>query len=78
MATSKTSTPPLPDWWPKHLLDAGEAAELLGMSVPTLKDWRCRKTRSLPYHKLGGSVRYNPSDLWTWLNANAVRPRAIA
>lgn len=64
---------PKPEWWPARLLDETETAELLGLSVPTLRDWRCRKTRALPYLKLGASVRYDPDAAWRWLSANAVQ-----
>ena len=76
-ATSRTaSNEPAPAWWPKTLLDEDEAAELLGLSVRTLQDWRSRRTRTITYHKLGECVRYNPDDLWRWLCANT-RPAAV-
>ena len=70
--------PPKPDWWPKTLLDESSTAELLGLTIPTLRDWRCRRTRALPFLKLGASVRYNPDDIWKWLCANTVRPLVSA
>lgn len=67
-----------PDWWPCELLDERQAAALLGLTVPTLQGWRCRKTRDLPYMKLGGgAVRYNPDQIWNWLCRNTIRPMAV-
>lgn len=59
------------------LIDEHRAAELLGLTIPTLRDWRCRKTRDLPYVKLGAAVRYEPDAVWRWLRANTVEPMAV-
>lgn len=70
------SIPPMPADWPRHLIDEYEASKLLDTPVPTLRDWRSRKTRSLPYIKLGTSkrapVKYEPGAVWRWLCANTV------
>jgi hypothetical protein len=70
--------PQKPSWWPEGLIDENRTAELIGLTVPTLRDWRCRKTRALPYVKLGAAVRYNPDALWEWVNRNTVRPMVCA
>jgi hypothetical protein len=67
-----------PEWWPKKLVDETVAADLLGLTVPTLRDWRCRRTVDLPFVKLGAAVRYSPDDMWVWLNRNTVRPAVCA
>ena len=43
-------------------LDATDAAIYLGLSPNTLARWRCEKA-NLPYHKIGGAIRYKRSDL---------------
>jgi hypothetical protein len=65
--------PAPPEWWPKALIDERRASELLDVPVVTLRDWRCRRTRDLPFVKLGASVKYNPVDVWAWLCRNTVR-----
>ena len=49
-------------------LKSGEAAELLGISEPTLRYWRHVGSgpRSI---NVGGAVRYLESDLEEWLEA---------
>lgn len=42
-----------------------EAAEHLGLSVHTMRDWR-RLNKGPKYHKLGRSVRYLATDLDEW------------
>jgi hypothetical protein len=75
-AKSNDVTTPAPDWWPKQLIDEHEAGKLLNVPVVTLRDWRCRKSSTLPYIKLGKNIRatvkYEPSAIWRWLCANTV------
>ena len=40
------------------LLTAPEAAELLGVTVGTLSVWRCTGRYSIPFVKIGRSVKY--------------------
>jgi excisionase family DNA binding protein len=48
-----------------------EAAELLNMSVHTLRKMRCQGTGPA-YRKLGRSVRYAMSDLQSYIEKSAV------
>lgn len=49
----------------KPFLSRKEAAELLGVSLPTLNDWS--KSGVVPSYKLGSRVRYRLSDIQTAL-----------
>lgn len=66
-----------PDWWPRKMLNEFEAADLLGVKVTTLRDWRCRRLCGLPYTKLNSAVRYSPTAVWAWLQANQVAAEAV-
>jgi predicted DNA-binding transcriptional regulator AlpA len=55
------------------LLTAVEVAELLGVSVHTLSNWR-HKNVGPPHIKLVGAVRYSGADVEAWLASNAVDP----
>lgn len=52
------------------LITAKEAARLLGTTEKTLADWRCRRTRNLPFVKIGASVRYAIADIEAFIAAN--------
>jgi predicted DNA-binding transcriptional regulator AlpA len=53
-----------------HLLDEREIAAMLGVSLATVRRWRCQR-RGPRYRKIGASVRYLPEDVTAWL---ATRP----
>ena len=51
------------------LLTDIEAAEILELSVSTLRRWRCEGRGHGPaWLKMGGNVRYDLRDLEAWLN----------
>lgn len=54
------------------LLTRAEAAEVLGISPSTLANWACTKKFSLPYFRVGRSVRYRQSDLDTFVQSGEV------
>ena len=54
-----------------------EVAELLGLSVATLRAWRHRG-KGPRFLRLGRSVRYLPSDLDDFVRASAVDTRSIS
>ena len=54
-----------------------EVAELLGLSVATLRAWRHRG-KGLRFLRLGRSVRYLPSDVADFVRASAVDTRAVS
>lgn len=49
-----------------QLLDEQDVAELLKMSVHTLRHWRSAN-RGPKYLKLGKAVRYRPADITDWI-----------
>ncbi len=55
------------------LLTAEAVAEITGLSVETLAQWRSQR-RGIPYVKISRNcVRYRQSDLDTWLAERIVR-----
>ena len=54
-----------------ELLDKKKVAGILGISIVTLD--RLRKSRALPYRKVGSQVRFLPEDIQAYLGA--CRPR---
>lgn len=52
-----------------------QAAEMLGRSVQTLRNWR-QQRRGLPYVKQGRSVSYLREDIENFLRANRIDPEA--
>jgi len=56
-----------------RLLTPEEVAEMLGLSIDTLAQWRSQR-RGIPFVKLSRSiVRYQQRDLESWLEARIVR-----
>jgi predicted DNA-binding transcriptional regulator AlpA len=55
-----------------HLLRAEDVAEVTGLSVETLAQWRSQR-RGIPYVKISRNcVRYRQSDLDSWLAERTV------
>ena len=54
-----------------------EVAELLGLSVATLRAWRHR-WKGPRFLRLGRSVRYLPSDLQDFVRASAVDTKPVS
>ncbi|QQX80827.1 helix-turn-helix domain-containing protein [Shewanella sp. KX20019] len=50
------------------LLTPKEAADVIGYSADTLKNWRNTGLMELPFHKLGKSIRYDLQDLEDFKN----------
>lgn len=48
-------------------IDEKRAAEVLGVRVSTLANWRTTGRYSLPYIKVGRLVRYRVTDLAQWI-----------
>ena len=57
----------------ERLLSRKEAAEYLGVSPQTLAFWACRRTRELPFVKLGRRVKYRKSDLDAFVSHMAAK-----
>jgi excisionase family DNA binding protein len=51
---------------PSAFLSAESVAELTGLSLETLAQWRSQR-RGIPYLKIGRAVRYDPSDVQNYL-----------
>jgi excisionase family DNA binding protein len=49
-----------------NLLSAEQVAELTGLALDTLAQWRSQR-RGIPYLKIGRSVRYDLNDVQTYL-----------
>ena len=56
---------------PNESLTPQQAAEYLGQSPNTLRQWRSQG-RGPAYEKRGRNIRYKMDDLETWRNANRV------
>lgn len=50
------------------LVSEREAAEILGVAVGTLSVWRSTGRYTLPFIKVGRSVRYSRATLKSWLS----------
>jgi excisionase family DNA binding protein len=50
----------------EKLINTNELAELLGVSVMTISRLR---SKGMPYMKLGGSVRFDPSKIKEWMQS---------
>lgn len=48
------------------LLTPEEVAEITGLSMDTLAQWRSQK-RCIPYLKIGRAVRYDPAEVQAYL-----------
>ena len=58
---------------PAKLLKPEDVAEMTGLSIETLAQWRSQK-RGIPYVKISRNcVRYRQSDLDGWLSERIVR-----
>ena len=57
---------------PSNLVNETECAKQLGVSVATLRVWRCNKRYSLSYVKVGRCVRYRPTDIERFLDSRTI------
>ncbi|MFC1808478.1 helix-turn-helix domain-containing protein [Candidatus Omnitrophota bacterium] len=48
----------------KRFISVKELSECLGLSVKTIRSWVFK--RNIPYHKLGGAVRFDLRELDKW------------
>lgn len=55
------------------------AADLIGVSAGTLRNWRCdpRGNKGPAYAKIGARVVYKIDDLKAWLDSRTVPTRAV-
>ena len=56
----------------EKLLDVGQVAEMLGLSIATIRKWVL--TKYIPYLKIGRVVRFSASEIQDWARGkSAVR-----
>ena len=65
-----------------ELVSVKTLSRLLDISEKTIWDWiyKSRRHRTfdpIPYHKLGGLVRFNLSDIRAWVDRRRVRPTPL-
>jgi excisionase family DNA binding protein len=53
-------------------LDAGQVAEMLGLSIATIRKWVL--IRYIPYQKLGRAVRFSVPEIREWVKNRTVKP----
>jgi hypothetical protein len=68
--TPTPTPPPIDPLDPPHVV-----ADALGVSTQTLANWRCTRRTTLPYIKIGRSVRYRRS-VWQAFVATAEQAAA--
>jgi excisionase family DNA binding protein len=56
----------------EQYLDAGQVAEMLGLSTATIRKWVL--IRYIPYQKLGRAVRFSAPEIREWVKKRTVRP----
>lgn len=56
----------------RSMLTNDEAAAYLGIQSQTLALWRSTKRHTIPYVRVGRSIRYRQSDLDRWLATRTV------
>ena len=59
---------------PPTLLRPQQVAHILGVTIQTLAQWRCSKRYSLPWVRVGRSIKYRPEDVEAFIEANLHRP----
>jgi len=56
-----------------RLLSANEAAQLLGVSAYTIRQWA--RERRIPYYKVGRLLRFDADEIERWLGQQRRDPR---
>jgi excisionase family DNA binding protein len=54
------------------LLNAGQVARMMGLSVATVRKWVL--IRYIPYRKIGRAVRFSLSEIQEWMKSRCVEP----
>ena len=60
------------------LIDQNQAAQLLHVTPGTLSVWRSTGRYSIPFVKVGRSVRYRIADLYLWIESRTQANGATA
>jgi excisionase family DNA binding protein len=58
--------------WIEQFLDVGQVAEMLGLSVATIRKWVL--IRYIPYKKIGRAVRFSTKEIQEWVKTRTVEP----
>ena len=72
--TKNFSSPAPIDLFGRKLLPEAEGAKMLGLSVQTLRNMRCRRNGP-SYFKLGGKVMFAPEDLVRFVDSRHVKTK---
>jgi len=54
------------------LLNVGQVAQMLGLSVATIRKWVL--IRYIPYRKVGRAVRFSAPEIQEWIKGRSVAP----
>lgn len=54
------------------LISLNEAAEMLGLTPKTLRNWKLDNELPFPYYKIGGRVKFKLSEIEEYIEANRV------
>ena len=60
----------------EKLLTAKQVSELLEVKLSTIYDWVYRGL--IPYVKLGRLIRFKKAELFRWVDAHEIRPKAAS
>lgn len=67
---SGKSPAPSPNYKATDLLNCDQAANVLGLSVKTLANWRVSGTQGLQFRRIGGAIRYQYADLLSFADSH--------
>ena len=56
------------------LLDVGQVAQMLKISIATVRRWVWQGY--IPYMKIGKAIRFSNSDIESWINSKCANPMA--
>ncbi len=60
----------------ESLIRPTDLAELIGVPVATLANWRCAG-KGPPFLKVGRHVRYRPRDVEMWIASRVTTPETV-
>jgi excisionase family DNA binding protein len=55
-------------------MNASEVAAYMGIKEKTVRNWTSKKT--IPFTKIGGSVRYKKDDIDEFLKSKSIHPKS--
>jgi excisionase family DNA binding protein len=55
-------------------LDVGQVANLLGLSVATIRKWVLIRYRYIPYKKIGRAVSFSAKEIQEWVKTRTGEP----